>query len=436
MLDVVREGLQMGRLRPSQIAAIGITNQRETSLLWDRRTGRAIHRAIVWQDRRTTDLCRRLKRSQPEVRRITGLVWDPYFSGTKVAWLLSHQPSLRQLARQGRLAFGTVDTWLLWKLTGGSVHATDVTNASRTLLYDLKAGRWSKEILRILGIPAALLPQVHPSSYRFGTTLRTGALPAGIPICGIAGDQQAALFGQGCVRPGESKNTYGTGCFLLMQTGRQLIRSGHGLLTTAACDAQGQPSFALEGSVFVAGAAVQWLRDGLQILRHAGESETLARSVPDTGGVYLVPAFVGLGAPYWRPEARGLLCGLTRGTSRAHIVRAALEAFAYQSQELLLAMEQDSGRRCGLLKVDGGAVRNGFLLQFQADLSGIPVVRPKMAETTALGAAQLAGLGSGFWTQQDLARMRAVDRAFRPTWSVSQRKVAMAGWKAAVRRAL
>jgi glycerol kinase len=331
-----------------------------------------------------------------------------------------------------------VDTWLLWRLTGKAVHATDVTNASRTLLYDLQRRCWSEEMLKRFKIPSPLLPEIHPSCHRFGNTARVGELVRGIPIWGVAGDQQAALFGQGCVRPGEAKNTYGTGCFLLMQTGQQLIRSRHGLLTTAACDAQGQPSFALEGAVFIAGAAIQWLRDGLGILRTAAESERLARSVPDTGGVYLVPAFVGLGAPYWQPRARGVLCGLTRGTRRAHVVRAALEAIAYQSQELLEAMEQDAGQRCRRLRVDGGATRNQFLLQFQANLAGIPVLRPRVVETTAFGAAQLAGLGSGFWNQRELAQLRAqaLDRIFRPQWSPARRKVALANWKAAVRRAL
>ncbi len=435
-LQVIRKALAQSRTRPGSIAAIGITNQRETTLLWDRRTGRPVHRAIVWQDRRTAEICRALKRHEPSTRRITGLVLDPYFSGTKIAWLLRHSPSIASAAKKGRLCFGTVDSWLLWKLTGGRVHATDVTNASRTLLMDLKSSRWSDPMLRMLDVPKGLLPRILPSSGRFGATVSVGPLPAGIPITGIAGDQQAALFGQGCVRPGQAKNTYGTGCFLLMQTGRRRIRSTHGLITTATCDAAGQPAFGLEGSVFIAGAAIQWLRDGLGLIRKAAESERLARSVPDTGGVYFVPAFVGLGAPYWRPDARGLICGLTRGTTRAHLVRAALEAIAFQSQELLQAMEQDSKIRLKSLRVDGGAVRNNFLLQFQADLAGLPVVRPRIIETTALGAAQLAGLGVGFWSQTDLARMRAVDRSFRPAWNRSQRESALSRWEAAIQRAL
>ncbi len=361
---------------------------------------------------------------------------DPYFSGTKITWLLRHAPAVSRAVRAGRAAFGTPDSWLLWNLTGGRVHATDTTNASRTLLLDLKTLRWSDRMLRLLGVPAGILPRTLPSSGRFGVTAKVGPLPAGIPVTGIAGDQQAALFGQGCVRPGQAKNTYGTGCFLLMQTGRKIIHSRHGLITTVACDEQGKPSYALEGSVFIAGAAIQWLRDGLKILENAAESETLARSVPNTGGVYLVPAFVGLGAPYWDPEARGLICGITRGTTRAHIARAALESIAYQSQELVHAMERDGGLRLKSLQVDGGAVKNNLLLQFQADLCGVPVVRPKNVETTALGAAQLAGIGSGFWTGKDLGPMRRTDRVFRPKWKPGPRKAALAGWKRAVRRAL
>ena len=435
-VSVIRRALAAGRVRPAQVAGIGITNQRETTILWERRTGRPIHRAIVWQDRRTADFCRQMKGREPQVRRTTGLVLDPYFSGTKIRWLLRNVPGAERAARAGRLCFGTPDSWLLWKLTAGRVHATDATNASRTLLLDLAARRWSEPMCRLLGVPRAILPEVHPSSHLFGVTARVGPLPAGIPIAGIAGDQQAALFGQGCVRPGQAKNTYGTGCFLLLQTGRKRILSRHGLITTIACDEKGQPSYALEGSVFIAGAAIQWLRDGLQIIKSAGETEALACSVPDSAGVYLVPAFVGLGAPYWRPDARGLLCGLTRGAGRAHVARAALESIAYQSEELVRAMEQDSGIRMRALRVDGGAVKNGFLLQFQADLCGVPVVRPRNIETTALGAAQLAGLQVGFWGVKDLERMRRVERLFRPRWSSSRRREAMAGWAAAIRRAL
>lgn len=435
-LRVIGRALSKARVPPARIAAIGITNQRETTILWDRRTGRPIHRAIVWQDRRTAQMCRRLKKEGPSVQEITGLVLDPYFSGTKAAWLLNQVPGARAKAVSGRLAFGTVDSWLLWKLTGGQVHATDFTNASRTLLYGLRKGAWSSAMLKLLGVPRALLPDIFPASGTFGVTSKIGSLAGGIPISGIAGDQQAALFGQGCTEAGQAKNTYGTGCFLLMHLGSRLVYSRHGLITTAACDPQGQPSFALEGSVFIAGAAIQWLRDGLKIIEKAPQSEVLARSVPDAGGVYFVPAFVGLGAPYWRPEARGLICGITRGTTRAHLARAALEAVACQSQELIEAMRGDSGVRLKFLKVDGGASRNNFLLQFQANLSGVPVVRPKVIETTALGAAQLAGLGVGFWNEKDLARMRSVDRIFKPAWRRSRRRAALAGWKSAVSRAL
>ncbi len=435
-LLVIRRCLAQANPPSSQIAAIGITNQRETTILWDRKSGRPLHRAIVWQDRRTADLCRALSPHQSEVRRITGLVLDPYFSGTKIAWLLKHEPAIARAAQAGRLAFGTVDSWLLWKLSGGKVHATDVTNASRTLLFDLHRWEWSAPMLRMLKIPRSLLAEVHPSSFPYAVTARNGSLPSGIPVAGIAGDQQAALFGQGCTEPGQAKNTYGTGCFLLMQTGKKLIRSRHGLITTAACDAQGQPAYALEGSVFIAGAALQWLRDGLRIIGKAAESEGLARSVPDAAGVYFVPAFVGLGAPYWRPEVRGLICGLTRGAGKAHLVRAALESIGYQSQELLRAMEQDGRIKLRSLRVDGGAVKNDFLLQFQANLSGVPVIRPRIIETTALGAAQLAGVGIGLWAPPDLARMRGIDRIFRPHWKSTQRKAAMAGWDKAVHRAL
>lgn len=433
---MIQSALLKGKIVPSRVAAIGITNQRETTILWDRKSGSPLHRAIVWQDRRTAQLCQKLKIHEPEVRRVTGLVLDPYFSGTKIAWLLSRNASLRRRARAGQVVFGTVDSWLLWNLTGGKVHATDVTNASRTLLWDLKAGRWSDRMLKIFGIPKALLPKAFPPAHRFGVTAGVAGLSAGIPIAGIAGDQQAALFGQGCVQAGQAKNTYGTGCFFMMQTGRRLIRSRHGLITTAACDAQGKPAFALEGSVFIAGAAIQWLRDGLKILRDAGESDRLARSVPDTGGVTFVPAFVGLGAPYWNPHARGLISGLTRGTQQAHLIRAALEAIAFQSEEVVRATEQDARISIPQIRADGGAAANDFLMQFQADISGKLVLRPAHLETTALGAAQLAGLQIGFWTQSDLARMRKMERTFHPRMRPQLRQQHLRRWREAVRRAL
>ena len=428
---------EVGRRGPARarIAAIGITNQRETTLLWDRRSGRPVARAIVWQDRRTSTRCAQLKRAglEPEVRRRTGLVLDPYFSATKLEWLLGHVSGVRARAHRGALAFGTVDSWLLWKLTGGAVHATDPTNASRTLLFDLERLRWDDALLERFGVPRALLPEVRPSSGRFGQTRGVPFLPDGIPVGGIAGDQQAALFGQGCVAAGQSKNTYGTGCFLLLHTGTRIVRSRAGLLTTVACGPRGEAAYALEGSVFIAGAAIQWLRDGLGVLEHASESERLAASVPDSGGVVMVPAFVGLGAPYWRPEVRGAILGLTRGTTRAHIVRATLEALAFQSRDLVEAMARDAKRPVRVLKVDGGATASNLLMQFQADLLGIPVHRPRMIETTALGAGLLAGLGAGLWTSQsDLARARRIEHVFTPRKSKAWREAEFGRWRSAV----
>jgi glycerol kinase len=419
----------------ARIVAIGITNQRETTLVWDRRSGRPVARAIVWQDRRTSARCTQLRRAgfEPEIRRRTGLMLDPYFSGTKLEWLLGHVPGIRARARRGALAFGTVDSWLLWKLTGGATHATDPTNASRTLLFELEHLRWDDTLLERFGVPRALLPEVRPSSGTFGGTRGVRFLPDGIPVSGVAGDQQAALFGQGCVVAGQSKNTYGTGCFLLLHTGSRRVRSRAGLLTTVACGARGEAAYALEGSVFVAGAAIQWLRDGLGLLTRASESERIAASVPDSAGVVMVPAFVGLGAPYWRPEARGALLGLTRGTTRSHIVRATLESLAFQSYDLVEAMARDAGRRVRVLKVDGGAAANNLLMQFQADLLGIPVHRPRVLETTALGAGLLAGLGIGLWTSQaELARARRIERKFTPRKPRAWRIAEVARWKSAL----
>ncbi|MGH7268223.1 MAG: glycerol kinase GlpK, partial [Candidatus Rokuibacteriota bacterium] len=406
-LEAASAALAEAGVAPGELAAIGITNQRETTILWERKTGRPVHRAIVWQCRRSAPLCERMRADglEPLVRQRTGLVCDAYFSGTKIAWLLDEDPALRPRAARGELAFGTVDAWLLWKLTGGRVHATDPSNASRTLCFDLDRLDWDAELTGYLRIPREVFPRVLPSAGVFGETADLGALPAGIPVAGIAGDQQAALFGQGAVRPGDAKNTYGTGCFLLLHTGGRPIRSSRGLLTTVAWSLPGPGgpgvSYALEGAVFVAGAAVQWLRDGLGLIRTAAETDALARSVPDTAGVYLVPAFVGLGAPYWDMYARGTLVGLTRGTTRAHLARAALEAIAYQTRDVLDAMAEDAGRRPAELRVDGGATENDFLCQFQADVLDVPVLRPRVRETTALGAAYLAGLGVGLWRGPD-----------------------------------
>jgi glycerol kinase len=420
------------------VAAIGITNQRETTLVWDRSTGVPIHRAIVWQCRRTAAACDRLRAEglEPTVRERTGLVLDAYFSGTKVAWLLDHVPGARARAARGGLAFGTVDTWLLWKLTGGRVHATDVSNASRTLCLNLTTVEWDDRMCALLDVPREVLPAVVDSAGVCGQTVDLGWLPAGVPIAGMAGDQQAALFGQGGFTPGAAKNTYGTGCFALLNTGDRPVASGHGLLTTLAWRIAGRVTYALEGAVFIAGAAVQWLRDGLGIIAAAAETETLARSVADTGGVYFVPAFVGLGAPYWDQHARGIIVGLTRGTTRAHLARAALEAIAYQSRDVLDAMAADAKTTLGELKVDGGATANDFLCQFQADVLDATVARPAVIETTALGAACLAGLGSGLWRSLDaVAERHAVDRHFTPSMDAMARAEGYAGWRRAVERA-
>ena len=417
------------------IAAIGITNQRETALLWDRATSRPVAPAIVWQDRRTAERCAALRRAglEPAVARRTGLRLDPYFSATKLEWMLAHDRSLRARARRGALAFGTVDAWLLWMLTGGRVHATDPTNASRTLLFDLRRLRWDPWLARRFGVPAAVLPEVRPSAGDFGVTRGVPGLPDGIPIRGVAGDQQAALFGQGCVASGGIKNTYGTGCFLMLHTGRTAKASRSGLLTTVACGPRGEPAYALEGSVFVAGAAIQWLRDGLGVIANAAATEAIARSVPDAGGTVLVPAFAGLGAPHWRPEARGVWTGITRGTTRAHLVRAALESIAYQTRDLVRAMERDAGARIRMLRVDGGAAGNDFLMQFQADVLGAAIARPPMLESTALGAAFLAGIGAGIWSRREEVPAPARGaRVFRPRLTRAARARRIREWEAAV----
>jgi glycerol kinase len=420
------------------IAAIGITNQRETTVIWDRKTGRPAARAIVWQCRRTAPRCRELAAEPGFVRLVrqrTGLPIDAYFSATKAEWILD-RGGLRERAERGRLAFGTTDSWVLAKLTGGASHATDPTNASRTMLYNIRKLDWDGELLGIFGIPAAVLPRVLPSSGEFGRTVRLGRLPAGIPVMGIAGDQQAALFGQAGFRPGAIKNTYGTGSFILLNTGREIVESRHGLITTVACGPEGRAVYALEGSVFVAGAAIQWLRDQLGLVQSAAESAAAAEAVADNAGVYFVPAFVGLGAPYWDAEARGTIVGLTRGANRNHIIRAAVEQMAYSIRDVLETMRKESGLRIRELRVDGGASANDVLCRFQADILGIPVLRPKTVETTALGAAYLAGLAAGVWDSTAAIERLAVDeRKFTPAMTRGQADKLYAGWLAAVRKA-
>ncbi|MFO7274314.1 MAG: glycerol kinase GlpK [Bacillota bacterium] len=436
-LRAIQDVLARTGIKLSEVAAIGITNQRETTVVWDAETGEPVYNAIVWQCRRTAPICDDLSARgwAPRIREKTGLVIDAYFSGTKVKWILDHVPGVREKAEQGRLRFGTIDTWLIWKLTGGRVHATDYSNASRTMLFNIHRLAWDEEILAELGIPASMLPRALPSSHIYGET-DAAVLGAAIPIAGVVGDQQAALFGQACFQPGDAKNTYGTGCFLLMNTGTRAVPSASGLLTTIAWGLGNRVEYALEGSIFIGGAAVQWLRDELRFFERSADSEELALSVPDSGGVYVVPAFVGLGAPYWDMYARGVIVGLTRGTGRAHITRATLESIAYQTRDVLGAMEQDSGIRLNRLKVDGGAVANNFLMQFQADILGVPVDRPKVAETTALGAAYLAGLATGFWgSQAELADKWALDRSFTPTLPAEERERLYAGWRRAVERA-
>jgi glycerol kinase len=418
----------------ADVQGIGITNQRETIVLWDRETLLPVHRAIVWQDRRTSGLCARFKEAghEAEIRERTGLVLDPYFSGTKLLWLLREHPDLRTRAEAGELAAGTIDTWLIARLTGGRVHATDPTNASRTMLYNLSLAAWDPWLLDTLEIPSALLPEVRASSSDFGTT-QGGALGLELPVAGVAGDQQAALFGQGCWSRGSAKSTYGTGAFLLMHTGDRIVPSSHGLLTTAACDSKGGLAFALEGSVFIAGAAIQWLRDGLGLIGDAAESEAMAAGLDSNGGVYFVPAFVGLGAPHWRHDARGALFGLTRGTTREHLVRAALEAMAYSTREVLEAMEADSSTKMTELRVDGGAAKNDWFLDFQAGVLGLPVRRPALVETTALGAAGLAGLETGLWPDAETFMAAQGDATrFSSRMSDEERETLFAGWGAAV----
>ncbi|MDB6051659.1 MAG: glpK [Pseudomonas sp.] len=425
------KALAQADLHHDQIAAIGITNQRETTVVWERDTGRPVYNAIVWQCRRSTEICQQLKRDGHEdyIRATTGLVIDPYFSGTKLKWILDQVEGSRERARKGELLFGTIDSWLIWKFTGGKVHVTDYTNASRTLLFNIHTLEWDEKMLQVLDIPREMLPEVRSSSEVYGHS------KSGIPIAGIAGDQQAALFGQMCVEPGQAKNTYGTGCFLLMNTGKKAVQSAHGMLTTIACGPRGEVAYALEGAVFNGGSTIQWLRDELKLINDALDTEYFAGKVKDSHGVYLVPAFTGLGAPYWDPYARGALFGLTRGVKVDHIIRAALESIAYQTRDVLDAMQQDSGERLKSLRVDGGAVANNFLMQFQADILGTTVERPQMRETTALGAAYLAGLAIGFWGSLDELRNKAViEREFQPQLADADKEKLYAGWQKAVSR--
>lgn len=435
-LGVAVEAMQKIGADASDIAAIGITNQRETTILWDRHTGEPVYNAIVWQCRRTSEICDDLKAQglTDLFRQKTGLVIDAYFSATKIKWILDHVPGLRDRAEKGDILFGTVETWLIWRLTRGKVHVTDYSNASRTMLFNILDLRWDEEILEILDIPKKMLPEARPSSEIYGET-DASFFGASIPIAGAAGDQQAALFGEACFNAGEAKNTYGTGCFLLMNTGPTPVFSEKGLVTTIAWGLSGQVSYALEGSIFVTGAAIQWLRDELRLISTAGESEKLASSVHDTAGCYVVPAFTGLGAPYWDQYARGAIVGLTRGVNRAHIVRATLESIAYQTLDVLEVMQEDSGIRLNTLKADGGASNNDFLMQFQADIANVPVMRPACVETTALGAAYLAGLAVGFWPgTKELVSNWQVDRVFQPAMEEKKRQAQIAGWKKAVTR--
>src|SRR6476661_6028562 len=435
-IGVAVEALGRAQVRPKELAAIGITNQRETTIVWDRDTGDPVYNAIVWQDRRTADFCERLKAdgAGETIQAKTGLLIDAYFSASKIRWILDNVPGARARAAAGKLAFGTVDTWLVWKLTAHQRHVTDASNASRTMLFNIHTMRWDDELLRLFGIPASMLPEVRSSSEVYGTVSTALGIES-VPIAGIAGDQQAALFGQMCRQPGMSKNTYGTGCFLLQNIGTKPTPSRQQLVTTVAWQIGGRTEYALEGSVFIGGAVVQWIRDGLGLIRTAPEIEPLAASVPDNGGVYLVPAFAGLGAPHWDPYARGTLIGITRGTTAGHIARAALESIAYQVADLLDAMGADAGIPLKELRVDGGAATNNMLMQFQADLRGVPVIRPAVTETTALGAAYLAGLAVGFWqSQQEIASQWRVDRRFEPAMAEQERQDRMATWRRAVER--
>ncbi|WP_244402151.1 glycerol kinase GlpK [Parageobacillus sp. KH3-4] len=439
ILAVIATVLSETSIKPEQVAAIGITNQRETTVVWDKRTGLPIYNAIVWQSRQTADICEQLKQQGYDdlFREKTGLLIDPYFSGTKVKWILDNVEGAREKAEKGDLLFGTVDTWLIWKLSGGRAHVTDYSNASRTLLFNIHTLQWDEEILTILGIPKSMLPEVRPSSEVYAKTIPHHFFGVEVPIAGAAGDQQAALFGQACFEEGMAKNTYGTGCFMLMNTGGKAVQSKHGLLTTIAWGIDGKVEYALEGSIFVAGSAIQWLRDGLRMIKQASDSETYAEKVDSTDGVYVVPAFVGLGTPYWDSDVRGAVFGLTRGTTKEHFIRATLESLAYQTKDVLTAMEADSGIALKTLRVDGGAVKNNFLMQFQSDMLGVPVERPVINETTALGAAYLAGLAVGYWKdRKEIATQWQLERQFEPKMAKEKQEKLYDGWKKAVKAAI
>ncbi len=434
-LDTIHQAIEKAGITPNQIQSIGITNQRETTVLWDKTTGKPVHNAIVWQCRRSSEICQQIKEDGKAqwIQDKTGLVVDAYFSATKIKWIFDQNPAIKQQATNGNIAFGTIDSWLIWNLTGGKAHVTDHTNASRTMLYNIHDQDWDQELLGFFDIPESILPRIQNSASKFGTT-KAGLLgPNSITINGVAGDQQAALFGQGCVTPGAVKNTYGTGCFMLMHTGNKAVASHNGLLTTIACSASGTPAYALEGSVFMAGAAVQWLRDEMQLIEKASETQAIAESIPDTSGVYVVPAFTGLGAPYWDMDARGAIVGLTRGSGKKQIIRATLEAIAYQTNDVLSLMEQESGVKVASLKVDGGACANNFLMQFQSDLLDVDIVRPKNVDSTALGAALLAGINVGFWSFDHLPEgLKSTDRQFNPQMNVAMRQAKCEGWRLAI----
>lgn len=439
ILSVIAGVFSESGIKPEQIAGIGITNQRETTVVWDKETGAPIYNAIVWQSRQTSEICDELKEKgyNDLFREKTGLLIDAYFSGTKVKWILDHVDGAREKAEQGKLLFGTIDTWLIWKLSGGKAHVTDYSNASRTLMFNIHELKWDEELLNILGVPKKMLPEVKPSSEVYAKTIDYHFFGKEVPIAGAAGDQQAALFGQACFEKGMAKNTYGTGCFMLMNTGEKAVQSEHGLLTTIAWGLEGKIEYALEGSIFVAGSAIQWLRDGMRMLKDAKDSESYAKKVDSTDGVYVVPAFVGLGTPYWDSDVRGAVFGVTRGTTKEHFIRATLESLAYQTKDVLSAMEADSGIELKTLRVDGGAVKNNFLMEFQSDILEVPVERPVINETTALGAAYLAGLAIGFWkSQEEIAEQWAIDQSYHPSMEEKVRADLYQGWKKAVKAAI